>query len=157
MRVIENNRYMADLFITAESLGDIEVISRESKSLFESRDFRLRKCSANHLAELVLLSIPKYDLGFNIQDIDLASNPIPDSKALGLIWDLEKSNLKIHCNKNLIMPAGVSRREMRFLAGNFVPMDFIAPYLLGGKLILHRATCNGIGWDDELLKDIMID
>ena len=27
---------------------------------------------------------------------------------------------------------------------------------MGGKLILHRATCAGIGWDDELPKDMMI-
>ena len=66
LKAIENNRYMDDLFITAESLADIEVISRESKSLFESRGFRLRKWSANQLAKPVLLSIPKCDFGSNI-------------------------------------------------------------------------------------------
>ena len=120
--------------------------------------FRLRKWSANHLAKPVLLSIPKCDLGSNIREIDLGSNPMPDSKALGLIWDVEKDCLKVHCNKNLTMPVGLSRREMlRFLAGHFDPLGFIAPYLLGGKLILHRSTCAGIGWDDELPKDMMID
>ena len=83
---------------------------------------------------------------------------MPDSKALGLIWDVEKDCLKVHCNKNLTMPARLSRQEMlRFLAGHFDPLGFIAPYLLGGKLILHRSTCAGIGWDDELPKDMMID
>ena len=157
MVAIVNNRYMDDLLITAESLADIEVISRESKSLFESRGFRLRKWSANHLAKPVLLSIPKCDLGSNILEIDLGSNPMPDSKALGLIWDVEKDCLKVYCNKNLDMPARLSRREMlRFLAGHLDPLGFIAPYLLGGKLIVHRATCAGIGWDDELPKDMII-
>ena len=119
LEAIENNRYMDDLLITAESLADIEVVSRESKSLFESRGFRLRKWSANQLAKPVLLSIPKCDLGSDIQEIDLASNPMPDSKALGLMWDVEKDCLKFHCNKNLTMPARLSRREMlRFLAPN---------------------------------------
>ena len=55
------------------------------------------------------------------------------------------------------MPAKLSRREMlRFLAGHFDPLDFIAPCFLGGKLVLHRATCAGISWDDELPKDVMI-
>ena len=99
LEAIENNRYMDDLLITAESLADIEVISRESKSLFESRGFRLCKWLANHLAKPVLLSIPKCDLGSNIREIDLGSNSMPDSKALGLIWDVEKDCLKVHCNK----------------------------------------------------------
>ena len=46
---------------------------------------------------------------------------------------------------------------LRFLVGHLDPLGFIAPYLLRGKLILHRAICAGIGWDDELPKDIMID
>ena len=62
---------MDDLLITAECLADIEVISRESKSLFESRGFRLCKWSANHLAKPVLLSIPKCDLGSNIREMTL--------------------------------------------------------------------------------------
>ena len=125
---------MDDLLITAQSLADIEVISRESKSLFESRDSRLRKWSANHLAKPVLLSIPKCDFGSNIREIDFSSNPMPDSKALGLIWDVEKDCLKVYCNKNLTMPARLSRREMlHFLAGHFDPLCFIAPYLLEGK------------------------
>ena len=85
MEAIENNRYMDDLLITAQSLADVEVSFRESKSLFESRGFRLRKWSANHLAKSVLLSIPKSDLGSYFREIDLGSNPIPDSNTLGLI------------------------------------------------------------------------
>ena len=85
MEAVENNRYMDDLLITAKSLADIEVISRESKSLFKSRGFRLRKWLANHLAKPVLQGIPKCDLGSNIREIDLNSNPMSDSEALGLI------------------------------------------------------------------------
>ena len=149
---------MDDLLITAESLADIKVIYPESKSLFESRGFGLRKWSANQLAKPVLRSISKCDLGSNIREIDLGSNPMPDSKALGLIWDVKKDCRKVYCNKNLTMPARLSRHEMLlFFAGHFDPQGFIAPYLLGGKLILHRATCAGIGWDDELPKSMMID
>ena len=74
------------------------------------------------------------------------------------MWDVEKDCLKFHCNKNLTMPARLSRREMlRFLAGHFDPLGFVASYLLGGKLILYRATCVGVGWNDEHPKNIIID
>ena len=130
LEAIESNQYMDDVLITDKSLADIEVISRESKSLFESRGFRLCKWSANHLAKPVLLSIPKCDLGSNVREYDLGSNPMPDFKALCLIWDLEKDCLKVHCNKNLTMAARLGRRKMlRFLACHFDPLGFIAPYL----------------------------
>ena len=82
LKVIENNRYMDDLLITAEPLADIEVISPESKSVFECRGFKLRKWPVNHLAKPVLLNIPKCDLGSSIREADLGSNPMPDSKAV---------------------------------------------------------------------------
>ena len=41
LKVIKNNLYVDELLITAESLVDIKLISQESKSLFESRGFRL--------------------------------------------------------------------------------------------------------------------
>ena len=44
------------------------------------------------------------------------------------------------------MPARFSRREvLRFLAGHFDLLGFIAPHLLRGKLILRRASCVGVG------------
>ena len=101
---------MDDLPITASSLADIKVIFGELKLLLESTGFRLRKWSANHLAKPILLSIPKCDLCSNIQEIDLGSNLMPDFKELGLICDMEKDCFKVYYNKNLTMPARLSRR-----------------------------------------------
>ena len=71
---------------------------------------------------------------------------------------MKKDCLKVHCDKNLTMPPELSRGEiLRFLAGHFDSLGFIAPYLLEGKLIFHRATCAGIDWDDERMKNIVID
>ena len=72
-------------------------------------------------------------------------------KNLGLIWDVEEDGLKIHCNKNLIVPPKLSRgEELRFLAGPIDPLGYIASHLLRSKLFLHGATCLSIG-----LKDIV--
>ena len=90
---------MNDLSIAANSLADVEIISRESTSLLESRGFKLHKWSVNHLAKSVLLSISKCNLGSNIREIDLGSNTMSNSKALSLIWDAEKDSHGVHCNK----------------------------------------------------------
>ena len=39
-----------------------------------------------------------------------------------------------------------------FLVNHFDTLGIIAPYLLGGKLILHQVT-SGIGWYDKLPED----
>ena len=99
LKITENNRYINDLSIAADSLADVEIISRESTSLLESRGFKLHKWSVKHLAKSVLLSISKCDLGSNIREIDLGSNTMSNSKALSLIWDAEKDTHGVHCNK----------------------------------------------------------
>ena len=42
LSVVETNRYVDDLLLFSESLEDLETISCESLSLFQSRDFKLR-------------------------------------------------------------------------------------------------------------------
>ena len=48
-----------------------------------------------------------------------------------------------------------TRREMTSqLASQFDPLGMIGPYILGGKLILQKATAVSAGWDDLVPVDI---
>ena len=67
LSMVENNRYMDDVFMTSDSLTDLEMISRESMSLFESRRFKLRKWEANGLSKSILSNIPQSELGSSIR------------------------------------------------------------------------------------------
>ena len=101
----------------------------------------------------VLTGIPKHDLPLNIRESDLGSQPMPDSKALGLVWDAENDKLRV-LNRNLLDIS--ARCEMlSSLAGQFDPLGILAPCLLEGKLILQNFATLGLGWDDELLQDIL--
>ena len=73
LTAIENNRYMNDLLLASDSLGDLKKISCKSTPLFESRGFKLRKWVANGSSKTVLSGIPKCDLGSNIREIDLSA------------------------------------------------------------------------------------
>ena len=88
LTAIENNWYMDDLLLASDSLDDLKRISCESISLLESRGFKLRKWVANRSSKAVLSGTPKCDLGSNIRDIDLSAESTPDSKALGLVWNV---------------------------------------------------------------------
>ena len=78
---------------------------------------------------------------------------MPDSKALGLVWDVENNKLRV-LKRNLL---GIStRREMlSSLADQFDPLGILAPCLLEGKLILQNVATLGLGWDDELPEDFV--
>ena len=68
LTAIENNRYMDDLLLASDSLGDLK-----KNFLFESRGYKLPKWVANGSSKTVLSGIPKCDLGSNIREIDLSA------------------------------------------------------------------------------------
>ena len=82
---------------------------------------------------------------------------MPDSKTLGLVWDVENDRLRV-CFKHQKLGEVTTRRDMLgALAGQFDPLDILAPCLLKGKLILQKVTILSLGWDAELSEDILKD
>ena len=90
-----NNRYQDDMLFSSDSFAELQVSAREAINLFESRGFKLRKWIANSLAKDILMTVPHCDLALNVGEIDLALQPLPNSKALGLTWDTENDKLLI--------------------------------------------------------------
>ena len=149
LSAIENNRYMDDLLLTADSLNDLETVSRESALLFRSRGFKLRKWVANRQSRSILSDIPKEDLGPGLGEVDLGAQPMPDSKALGITWDVENDKLRL-CPKKSLVEVSTRREMLSALAGQFDPLGMLAPCLLGGKLILQKLTIMSIDWEDKI-------
>ena len=117
----------------------------------------MRKWLANGSSKTVLSVIPKYDLGANIREIDLSAEPMPDSKTLGLLWDVENNKLRV-CFKHQKLGKVITRREMvDALADQFDFLGSLAPWLLEEKLILQKVTILGLGWDIKLPEDILKD
>ena len=145
LTVIENNWYMDDLLLGSDSLDDLKKFSRESTSLFESRRFKLRKWTANDSSKTVLPGIPKCDLGSKIREIDLSAEPMPDSKTLGLVWDVENDRLRA-CFKHQKLGEVTTRREIfGALAGQFDPLGILESCLVEGKLILQKVIVLDLG------------
>ena len=153
LSAIETNRYMDGLLLSSDLLEDLETISRESVLLFQSRGYKLLKWVSNSDSKLVLTGIPKSDLGLNIREIDLGSQPMPDFKALGLVWGVENDKLSVI--KRNLLDISTRRQMLSFLVGQFDPMGILAPCLPVGKLILQNVATLGLGWDDELPEDIV--
>ena len=109
----------------------------------------------NGHAKSVLRQVPQCDHAPSIGKIDIGSQPLPDSTALGLSWDPESDTLKIS-GRTFVEAA--TRREMASqLANQFDPLGIVAPLLLGGKLILQKVAASGVDWDDAVSDEVKKD
>ena len=80
--------------------------------------------------------------------IDVGSQPLPDSSALGLTWEPETDILKIGARK---FTEASTRSEMTTqLASQFDPLGIVSPLLLGRKLVLQKVAASGTDWAEVL-------
>ena len=119
-------RYMDDLLLSSDSLVELETIARECRLLFESREFTLRKWVSNNAAKSILSDVPPSDLTSNLKEIDLASQPMLDSKALGLKWKVEEDTLCI-CPDRKLTEVSTRRQMLSAIAGQFDPLGIRGP------------------------------
>ena len=146
---------MDDMLLACDTLSELETIASESRTLFDSRGFALRKWIANSHALSILQNIPKNDLARNIIEVDIGSQPLPDSKALGLVWEPGSDRLRIKWEEGARDEVTTRRSMCSKLASLFDPLGLAAPYLLKGKLLLQKVATLGFGWDDGLPRDIL--
>ena len=145
---IKKNRYMDDILLASDSLSGLEIIAKESIDLMESRGFKLRKWVSNCCAKSILTKVPRCDLAPSVSKIDLGSQPLPDSKALGLVWDTEPDRLVVNFRE---FCEASTRRQM---ASQFDPLEMASPFILGARLILQKVSTSGADWDDVLPVDV---
>ena len=145
---------MDDLLLFFDSFDDLRLVTQESKALFESKGFKLRKWVANSVSKSILLNLPPEDLGANAKEIDLTSQLMPDSKALGLVRDVVGDRLRV-CSRRKLVDVSTRREMLSVLASQYDQLGFLAPCFLGGKLILQKVTSSGLGWDEILPSDVL--
>ena len=150
LKAVEQNRYMDDVVLANNSLENLNLIVKEGLELFSSRGFKLRKWVVNFHAKEVLSCVPQCDLATGVSEVNLGSEPLPDSKTLGLIWDLENDKFRVNFKE---FSNATTKREMSGqLAGHFDPLGMASPYLLWGKLILQKVAISGVEWDETLCR-----
>ena len=106
----------------------------------------MSKWVANCHTKKILNLVSPSDLATCFKEVDLCSDPLPKSKTLGLTWDPQNDNFRINVEQ---FSHATTKREMTSqLASQFDPLGMIGSYILGGKLILQKATAVSAGWDD---------
>ena len=152
LKAVEQNHYMDDVLLAHNSLKNLNLIVKEELELFSNRGFKLRKWVANFHAKEILSCVPQCDLVTGVSEVDLGSDPLPDSKTLGLTWDSENDKFCVNISE---FCKATTRREMSSqLASQFDPLGMASPYLLWGKLLLQKVASSGVEWDKTLSVDI---
>ena len=128
LNAIETKRYMDDLLLSFDSFDDLELVAKQSMALLKSRGFKFRKWVANGVSKSVLLNVPSEDLGRNVREIDLTSQLMPDdSKALGLVWDVEGDKLRV-CSRRKLERISTRREMLSVLASQYDPLGFLSRF-----------------------------
>ena len=89
---------MDDVIFSADCLDDAKTIAHEAIELFDSRDFKLVKWSANRDSVSILAELDKEILVSNMRQLDLFldnGNDLPDAKALGCVWETGEDRLRM--------------------------------------------------------------
>ena len=96
--------------------------------------------------------MPQCGLVTGVCEVDFESDPLPDSKTLGLTRDPENDKFRVNIKE--FSNATTIRERSSQLASQFDPLGMASPYLLWGKLILQKIATSGVEWDETLSADI---
>ena len=125
----------------------VDLIKHTQERLQEGGKIRLHKIMSNSPA--VLGSFPTSDLAKNITEIDFGSENPCVQKSLCLSWDIIRDifTYQVSDDKKPFTKRGL----LSTTNGLFDPLGFVAPVILGGRLIMRQAIQDTkVGWDDPL-------
>ena len=104
----------------------------------------------------MLAEFDKNVLASVMRDLDLSvenHEDLPDSKALGCVWETEDYRLRIV--SSLTPLNKYARRAMLSQLGkSFDPLGIFSPYFVKARLILQRLAIEKRDWDDEVPKPV---
>ncbi|XP_063404711.1 uncharacterized protein LOC134688168 [Mytilus trossulus] len=154
-KYVKEHFYVDDGLLSSDSEKDIaSLIKRKHDRLMTGGNIRLHKIISN--SNKVLSSFPQKDLAKNITEIDFDSDASCLQRSLGLSWDVIRDifTYQLSADEKHYTKRGV----LSVINGIFDPIGFVAPVILGGRLIMRQALQNAsVDWDDPLPEYLMND
>ena len=144
---------MDDALVSRDNAKDIvTLIKRTQNRLTQGGNIRLHKILSNSTD--VVSSFAQKDLAEGITEIDFDSQSSCLQRSLGLNWDVIRDIFTYQLSAD-VKPY-TKRGVLSVINGIFDPLGFIAPVILGGRLLLRQAIQNNsIDWDDLLPNDLI--
>ncbi|CAC5372314.1 unnamed protein product [Mytilus coruscus] len=150
-----NNNFYDDGLVSGYSPEEIvSLIKRTKERLITGGKIRLHKIVSNNSE--VVKSFETKDLAESITEIDFNSESTCLQRSLGLCWNVVKDIFTYQLSKE--EKPFTKRGLLSVINGIFDPLGFIAPVILGGRLIMREAVQNSsLDWDDQLSDNLLSD
>ena len=148
---VTNDFYVDDGLTSCPTAEEaIKVMKDTQEALKKYGNLRLHKFASNSFE--VMSAFPSSDLATNLKDLDLEANTKPLQRSLGLIWDLNTDRFIFQLSPD---NKPVTRRGILSTVNSiYDPLEFLAPVIIQGKLILRKLTSSTFDWDDPVPDDI---
>lgn len=109
-------------------------------------NLRLHKVASN--SNQVMEAFPAEDRAKDLKDLDLAVDPLPLQRSLGLSWNLKTDSFTylVSCEEKPFTRRGV----LSTVNSLYDPLGFVAPITMQGKALVRDLSSEQSEWDAPL-------
>ncbi|XP_071177980.1 uncharacterized protein [Mytilus edulis] len=152
---VNNNFYVDDGLVSGDSPEEIVILIKKTQErLITGGKIRLHKIVSS--SSEVVKSFETNGLAESITEIDFNSESTCLQRSLGLCWNVVKDSFTYQLSKE--EKSFTKGGLLSVIYGIFDPLGFIAPVILGGRLIMREAVQNSsLDWDDPLPNNLLSD
>ena len=150
-KCIRNNFYVDDCLKSCKTQDGMIQLAKDLKDLCAQWGFTLKKWASN--CRKLLVKFPEEDLAKSLKGIDVKDSPLPQEKALGIVWDTQNDCLRIH---TVDTDKPLTRRGVMSVSSIFDPIGMASPFVLRGRAILRNLCKMKINWDDTIPEEVNI-
>ncbi|XP_067943139.1 LOW QUALITY PROTEIN: uncharacterized protein [Watersipora subatra] len=148
---IHHNFYVDDGLASVRNESEAVNLIKKSQALCQTGKLRLHKIASNSRA--VLAAIPKSECTSILVSLELTSEPLPQERSLGVLWD---TNQDIFTFKHEPPSKPNTRRGvLSSVASVFDPLGLISPFTLKGRIILQETCKQNYDWDTPLESSLL--
>lgn len=145
---VRHNFYVDDGLVSKDDEDElVDLIKQTQQRLLEGGSICLHKIVSN--SPKVLSSFPPSDLAKYITEIDFGAETPYVQCSLGISWDVVNDifTYKVPLERKPYTKRGL----LSTINGLVDPLGFVAPVVLGGRLIMKQAVQDqNLDWDDPL-------
>jgi len=148
---IHRNFYVDDGLTGASNETEAISLIKQTQSLCETGKLRLHKIASNSRA--VMSHLPRSECASALASLDLTSDPLPQERSLGVLWDTERDQFTFHHDSS--SKPNTRRGVLSTVASVFDPIGLIAPFTLQGRIILQESCRSNSDWDTPLEQSLL--
>ena len=148
-KTIRHNFYVDDLLKAVKTEEGAVQLMMEVKKICAAGGFNLTKISSNSVK--VLESISREDRAKTVRDLTLGTDPLPEERSLGVLWDTNSDTLGFQVDVTKMAKKPVTKRGMlSATASCYDPLGVVTPCIVKARVLIQDLFQMKVDWDDQI-------